>query len=213
MRTYQQHFIEFALDCGALCFGDFTLKSGRKSPYFYNARLFNTGERLARLGMFYAEAIVHSGLDVDILFGPAYAGIPIVCATAMALSIQFGQNIPYCFNRKEVKEHGEGGQLVGSALQGQVMVVDDVITAGTAFRESQTLIEQYQAQVAALVVSLDRQEPGADQRTAIAAIEQDLTIPVVRIITVSDVITYLKQHQQLAQAEIIASHLAQCDCD
>ena len=160
MKPYQRQFIEFALNKQVLKFGEFTLKSGRKSPYFFNAGLFNTGRDLALLGRFYAEALVDSGIEFDLLFGPAYKGIPIATTTAVALAEHHDKDLPYCFNRKEAKDHGEGGNLVGSALQGRVMLVDDVITAGTAIRESMEIIQANGATLAGVLISLDRQERG-----------------------------------------------------
>jgi orotate phosphoribosyltransferase len=153
MKPYQRQFIEFALSKQVLKFGEFTLKSGRKSPYFFNAGLFNTGRDLALLGRFYAEALVDSGIEFDLLFGPAYKGIPIATTTAVALAEHHDRDLPYCFNRKEAKTHGEGGNLVGSPLQGRVMLVDDVITAGTAIRESMEIIQAQGAQLAGVLIS------------------------------------------------------------
>lgn len=160
MKAYQREFIEFALEKQVLKFGEFTLKSGRKSPYFFNAGLFNTGRDLARLGRFYAAALVDSGIEFDVLFGPAYKGIPIATTTAVALADHHDVDTPYCFNRKEAKDHGEGGNLVGSKLEGRVMLVDDVITAGTAIRESMELIQANKADLAGVLVAIDRQEKG-----------------------------------------------------
>src|SRR5690554_5968250 len=158
MEAYKTQFIEFALARGALKFGDFTLKSGRQSPYFFNAGTFNSGASLAALGRYYADAIVNSGLEFDMLFGPAYKGIPLVAAVAVALAEHHGRDLPWAFNRKEAKDHGEGGWLVGAPLQGRVLVIDDVITAGTAIREVATLFARTEAKMAAVLVALDRQE-------------------------------------------------------
>ncbi|MGL4626852.1 MAG: orotate phosphoribosyltransferase, partial [Plesiomonas shigelloides] len=160
MKAYQREFIEFALRKQVLRFGEFTLKSGRKSPYFFNAGLFNTGRDLAQLGRFYAAALNESGVEFDLLFGPAYKGIPIATTTAVALADHYDRDVPYCFNRKEAKTHGEGGNLVGSALQGRVMLVDDVITAGTAIRESMEIIAANQASLAGVMIALNRMERG-----------------------------------------------------
>ena len=160
MQDYQRAFIEFALEREVLKFGQFKLKSGRTSPYFFNAGLFNTGRDLAKLGQYYAQALVAANIDYDVLFGPAYKGIPIATTTAVALADKHNIDKPYCFNRKEAKAHGEGGNLVGSPLSGKIMLVDDVITAGTAIRESMLLIEQNQAQLAGVLIALDRQEKG-----------------------------------------------------
>ncbi len=202
--TPQQQFIEYAITQNALQFGSFTLKSGRVSPYFYNARLFNTGLALAKLGALYAETILQDNIEFDMLFGPAYAGIPLVCATAMGLA-ERGHNVPFCFNRKEPKDHGEGGQLVGAPLQGKVLVIDDVITAGTAFLESLTLLEAHQATPAGLVIQFDRQEKVQGSQSAIQEIEQSLKIPVLSMVTLADVLAYLiasKEHaEQIAAIE------------
>ncbi len=193
MKEYQQAFIEFALERKVLRFGEFTLKSGRKSPYFFNAGLFNTGRDLAKLGEYYAAALNDSGIQYDVLFGPAYKGIPIASATAVQLVNKYDIDTPYCFNRKEAKDHGEGGNLVGSPLQGRVMLVDDVITAGTAIRESMTLIEAQQAALAGVLVALDRQERGKGELSAIQEVERDYGCPVIAIVQMTDLIEYLKQ--------------------
>ncbi|PCE68604.1 orotate phosphoribosyltransferase [Salinivibrio sp. YCSC6] len=193
MKAYQRQFIEFALEKQVLKFGEFTLKSGRKSPYFFNAGLFNTGRDLAKLGRFYAAALMDAGIDYDVLFGPAYKGIPIATTTAVALADHHDVDTPYCFNRKEAKDHGEGGQLVGSALAGRVMLVDDVITAGTAIRESMALIQAQGAQLAGVLVAIDRQERGQGELSAIQEVERDFACRVVSIISLSDLVTYLEQ--------------------
>ena len=198
MHQYQRDFIEFALDKGVLRFGEFELKSGRISPYFFNAGLFNTGSALARLGKFYAAAINQSGLDFDLMLGPAYKGIPLVSATVIALAEHYSTDVPYLFNRKETKNHGEGGQLVGAELKGRVLIIDDVITAGTAIREVMSLIDQYDATPAGVAIALDRQEKGLSDRSAIQEVERDYGIPVVSIITLADLIIYLKETEQSA---------------
>ena len=198
MKDYQREFIQFAIDRGVLKFGQFTLKSGRTSPYFFNAGLFNKGADLARLGRFYAAALVDSAVSFDVLFGPAYKGIPIATAAAIALYDQHGRDVPYCFNRKEAKTHGEGGNLVGSALQGKVMLVDDVITAGTAIRESMTLVEANGAQLAGVLIALDRQERGQGELSAIQEVERDFGATVISIVKLNDVITYLADSPELA---------------
>ncbi|OOE35164.1 orotate phosphoribosyltransferase [Salinivibrio kushneri] len=195
MKAYQRQFIEFALEREVLKFGEFTLKSGRKSPYFFNAGLFNTGRDLAKLGEFYAAALMDAGIDYDVLFGPAYKGIPIATTTAVALATHHDVDTPYCFNRKEAKDHGEGGNLVGSALSGRVMLVDDVITAGTAIRESMTLIQAQGAQLAGVLVAIDRQERGQGELSAIQEVERDFGCQVVSIISLADLVTYLEQSQ------------------
>ena len=192
MKDYQHDFIDFAISAGVLRFGDFTLKSGRTSPYFFNAGLFNTGEHLARLGRCYAQAITDSAIDFDVLFGPAYKGIPLAAATSIALADHHRRNVPWCFNRKEAKEHGEGGNLVGAGLNGRVLIIDDVITAGTAIRESVEIIHAAGASLAGVVIALDRQERGRDQRSAIQEVEQSLGIPVVSIVKLEHLLEYLE---------------------
>ncbi len=193
MQDYQREFLDFALDTGVLRFGEFTLKSGRLSPYFFNAGLFNTGASLARLGRFYAQAIVASGLQFDLLFGPAYKGIPLAAVTAAALYDQHGIDIPYAFNRKEAKTHGEGGSIVGHELQGRIAIIDDVITAGTAIRESMEIIRTQGAEPAGVVIALDRQEQGTGPRSAIQEVEDEYSIPVTAIVRLEDMIDYLAQ--------------------
>ncbi len=205
MDAYKTQFIEFALARGALKFGDFTLKSGRQSPYFFNAGTFNSGAALASLGRYYADAIVASGLKFDMLFGPAYKGIPLVAAVAVALAEHHGLDLPWAFNRKEAKGHGEGGWLVGAPLQGKVLVIDDVITAGTAIREVAALFAKTEASMAAVLVALDRQEKGQGALSAIQEVEQVLAVPVRSIVGLSDIIQYLgnqpSQEQQLARMQ------------
>ncbi|QYJ93459.1 orotate phosphoribosyltransferase [Shewanella spartinae] len=193
MKAYQREFIEFALERQVLRFGEFTLKSGRTSPYFFNAGLFNTGRDLARLGRFYAAALVDSGIEYDLLFGPAYKGIPIATTTAVALCDHHDIDMPYCFNRKEKKDHGEGGSLVGSELKGRVMLVDDVITAGTAIRESMEIIEAHNAELAGVLIALDRQEKGKGELSAIQEVERDFGCNIVSIIKLEDLINYLSE--------------------
>lgn len=193
MKAYQRDFIAFAIERGVLKFGEFTLKSGRQSPYFFNAGLFNRGGDLARLGRYYASALTDAAVDFDVLFGPAYKGIPIATTTAVALADHHDRDVPYCFNRKEAKTHGEGGNLVGSPLQGRVMLVDDVITAGTAIRESMTLLEQNQASLAGVLIALDRQERGQGELSAIQEVERDFDTQVVAIVTLADVVAYLEE--------------------
>ncbi|MGP8308137.1 orotate phosphoribosyltransferase [Vibrio sp. YIC-376] len=193
MKAYQREFIEFALEKEVLKFGEFTLKSGRKSPYFFNAGLFNTGRDLARLGRFYAAALADSGIEFDVLFGPAYKGIPIATTTAVALADHHDIDTPYCFNRKEAKDHGEGGSLVGSALEGRIMLVDDVITAGTAIRESMEIIKANGADLAGVLVAIDRQEKGKGELSAIQEVERDFGCAVISIVSLGDLITYLEE--------------------
>ncbi|MCS0291079.1 orotate phosphoribosyltransferase [Vibrio alginolyticus] len=193
MKAYQREFIEFALEKEVLKFGEFTLKSGRKSPYFFNAGLFNTGRDLARLGRFYAAALADSGIEFDVLFGPAYKGIPIATTTAVALADHHDVDTPYCFNRKEAKDHGEGGNLVGSALEGRIMLVDDVITAGTAIRESMEIIKANGADLAGVLVAIDRQEKGKGELSAIQEVERDFGCAIISIISLTDLVTFLEE--------------------
>jgi orotate phosphoribosyltransferase len=199
MKQYQKEFIEFAIERGVLKFGEFTLKSGRTSPYFFNAGLFNQGSDLARLGRFYAAALQDSGVAFDVLFGPAYKGIPIATAAAIALFDSYQKDVPYCFNRKEKKDHGEGGNLVGSPLEGRVMLVDDVITAGTAIRESMEIVQANGAELAGVLIALDRQEKGKGELSAIQEVERDYNATVISIVKLNDVIEYLKDSPDLAQ--------------
>ncbi|HEM6599222.1 TPA: orotate phosphoribosyltransferase [Yersinia enterocolitica] len=198
MKAYQREFIEFALNKQVLKFGEFTLKSGRISPYFFNAGLFNTGLDLAKLGRFYAAALMDCGVEFDLLFGPAYKGIPIATTTAVALAEHHNRDVPYCFNRKEAKDHGEGGSLVGSPLQGRVMLVDDVITAGTAIRESMEIINAQGATLAGVMISLDRQERGRGEISAIQEVERDYHCKVIAIVTLNNVISYLEEKPEMA---------------
>ncbi|AXT86175.1 orotate phosphoribosyltransferase [Aeromicrobium sp. A1-2] len=199
MHDYQREFIEFALDHEVLRFGEFTLKSGRTSPYFFNAGLFNTGGRLAALGRSYAAAIDRSEIAFDVLLGPAYKGIPIASATAVQLSEQLGRDVPWCFNRKEPKDHGEGGLIVGAPLAGRVLVVDDVITAGTAIREVMEIVKAEGAQVAGILVALDRQERGRGELSAIQEVERDFGVPVLSIIDFGQIIEYVQESGQHAE--------------
>jgi orotate phosphoribosyltransferase len=198
MKDYQREFIEFALSKQVLRFGEFTLKSGRTSPYFFNAGLFNTGGDLARLGRFYAAALQDSKIDYNLLFGPAYKGIPIATTTAVALADSYDIDMPYCFNRKEAKTHGEGGSLVGSALEGKVMLVDDVITAGTAIRESMQIIQAHGAELSGVLIALDRQEKGQAELSAIQEVERDFSTQVISIVTLADLISYLAEKPEMA---------------
>ncbi|MEH0743401.1 orotate phosphoribosyltransferase [Vibrio cholerae] len=199
MKAYQREFIEFALEKQVLKFGEFTLKSGRKSPYFFNAGLFNTGRDLARLGRFYAAALADSGIEFDVLFGPAYKGIPIATTTAVALADHHDIDTPYCFNRKEAKTHGEGGNLVGSPLEGRIMLVDDVITAGTAIRESMEIIQASGAALAGVLVAIDRQEKGKGELSAIQEVERDFGCAVISIVSLGDLVTYLEEQGDAAE--------------
>ena len=193
MHAYKNEFIDLAMELGVLRFGEFTLKSGRVSPYFFNAGLFNTGYAAARLGRFYAEAISQSEVEFDMLFGPAYKGIPLAALTAASLAEQHGVDVPYAFNRKEAKSHGEGGSTVGASVEGRVLIVDDVITAGTAVREAYQLITAMGADVAGLVISLDRQEKGQTDRSAVQELRDALGVPVISIIRLDDLVVRLEE--------------------
>jgi orotate phosphoribosyltransferase len=192
MHLYQQRFIALALRQQALSFGEFTLKSGRVSPYFFNAGRFCSGAALSELGRCYAQTLVDSGVQFDVLFGPAYKGIPLVAATACALADGFQRDVPYIYNRKEAKDHGEGGVLVGAPLQGRVMIVDDVITAGTAVREVITLIRAAGAEVAGIIIGLNRQERGRGELSAIQEVERDYGVPVFSIVSLEQILQYLQ---------------------
>ncbi len=199
MHDYQTRLIELAMARGVLRFGEFTLKSGRISPYFFNAGLFNTGAALAELGACYAAAAASAAVEFDMLFGPAYKGIPLVSVTAAALADQHGRDVPYAFNRKEAKDHGEGGTIVGAPLAGRVLIVDDVITAGTAIRESVDIIRGAGATPAGVLIALDRQERGQGHRSAVQEVEDDLGLKVVSIITLGDVIGHLEANPDMAR--------------
>ena len=191
MKSYQRGFIELALKRNALQFGEFTLKSGRISPYFFNAGLFNSGSDLAKLGEFYADALMEASLQYDVIFGPAYKGIPLVTSTAVALSTKYQHDVSYSFNRKEKKTHGEGGEIVGASLKGKIIIIDDVITAGTAIRESMALISSHNASVIGVMVAFDRQEKGTNERSAIQEIEQNYGATVISLVKLDDIISYL----------------------
>ena len=193
MKDYQREFIEFAIERDVLRFGEFTLKSGRLSPYYFNFGLFNTGSALARLGQYFAQALVDSGIECDVILGPAYKGIPLATAMAVALSEHHGIDMPYAFNRKEAKVHGEGGSIVGAELKGRVVIVDDVITAGTAIREVMTIIEAHEATPTATLIAIDRMEKGKGELSAIQEVERDYTMKVVSIISFDDVLEYLQE--------------------
>jgi len=202
MQAYQQRFIELALAQQALSFGEFTLKSGRVSPYFFNAGKFFSGGSLLELGRCYAETLVTSGIEFDVLFGPAYKGIPLVAATACAMADRFGRDLPYTYNRKEAKDHGEGGVLVGAPLRGRVLIVDDVITAGTAVREVMDIIRKAGAEPAGVIIGLNRQERGNGELSAIQEVERDYGIPVFSIISLEHILSYLRSQgaeQELAR--------------
>ena len=199
MENYKQQFIEFALARQVLKFGEFTLKSGRVSPYFFNAGLFNQGADLARLGEFYAAALQDAGLKYDMIFGPAYKGIPIATAVSIALFNRFDINKPVCFNRKETKDHGEGGNLIGSPLRGKVLLVDDVITAGTAIRESMQIIQANEAQLSAVLIALNRQERGNGELSAIQEVELDYQCDVLSIIDFADLMAFIETQPEYQQ--------------
>ena len=200
IRDYQREFIEFALARHALRFGDFTLKSGRRSPYFFNAGLFNTGGAVARLGRYYAAAICDSGAAFDMLFGPAYKGIPLAVATAIALAEHHGRDVPFAFNRKEEKDHGERGTIVGAQIQGRVLIIDDVISSGLSVNESYAVIKNHGAAVAAVAIALDRRERGADGDSAIDAVRRDYGVAVHSIVTLDHLVAYLGERPDMEQA-------------
>ncbi len=199
MKDYKQQFIQFAIDAGALRFGTFTLKSGRTSPYFFNAGLFNSGSRLKKLGQFYADALQDAALEYDMLFGPAYKGIPLACTIAIALADSHGRDVPFAFNRKEIKDHGEGGQIVGADLAGRVLIVDDVITAGTSVNESVSLIKNAKATPCGVLIALDRQETTNTGKPALREIQEHYQIPVIAIVTMDDVIAFLEKNSAFAK--------------
>jgi len=209
LQPYQRDFIAFAIEQGVLKFGEFTLKSGRVSPYFFNAGLFQTGRALAKLGRFYAQTIVDSSLKADVLFGPAYKGIPLAAVTAAALADHHDLDMPYSFNRKEAKTHGEGGNIVGAPLSGDILIIDDVITAGTAIREVMGLIEQSGARAGGVIIALDRQERGQGEQSAIQEVQAQYGMPVVSIVTLEQVLTYLEEHaggEMLAYADAVRTY-------
>jgi orotate phosphoribosyltransferase len=201
MRDYRKKFIEFVIDNDILRFGEFTLKSGRISPYFFNAGLFNTGAKLAFLGRCYAAAIMEAGLDFDVMFGPAYKGIPLAAVTAATLATEHDLDRPYCFNRKETKDHGEGGLIVGASLRGRVLLIDDVITAGTAVGEAVELINAAGAGLAGIVVAMDRQEKGSGEQSTIQEIASTYDVPVVSIISLRDITDFLEASGDVGYSE------------
>lgn len=209
MEQYQNDFVDFMLEIGALKFGEFTLKSGRVSPYFFNAGQFNHGNHLSQLGQFYAQAIEASGIKFDVLFGPAYKGIPLAATTAIALNDSFNRSVPYSFNRKEDKDHGEGGNIVGHPLEGDILIIDDVITAGTAIREAKDIISANGAKTKGVVVALDRQEKGKGELSAIQEVEQYFGIAVVSIINLSHIVDYLKANNDKNIISRIESYRSQ----
>ena len=212
MHVFQRDFIQLAIEANALCFGSFTLKSGRNSPYFFNAGKFDNGQALAMLGKCYAAKIVSSGLSFDMLFGPAYKGIPLVAVTAAALAIDHGINVPYAFNRKEAKAHGEGGNIVGAELSGQVLIVDDVITAGTAIRDVLSLLSSFkQASAAGVVIGLDRCEKIAGDLSASQSFSRDHQLPVLSIVTIEDLLQFLGRDGSTGEALISTEVLAEME--
>lgn len=200
MKDYQREFLEFAIEREVLKFGEFKLKSGRTSPYFFNAGLFNTGAALARLGRYYAQAVIDSGIEFDMVFGPAYKGIPLATVTVAALAEHHGRDVPYCFNRKEAKNHGEGGNLVGAPLAGRVLIVDDVITAGTAIRESVEIIRAQGATPAGVVIALDRQERGSGELSAVEEVRREYGMAVAGIAALGDLIQLLESSTESVAA-------------
>jgi orotate phosphoribosyltransferase len=212
MLAYQTRFVEYCLQRGALKFGEFKLKSGRISPYFFNAGIFNRGADLAALAEFYADAIEHSRVEFDLLFGPAYKGIPLAAITASALFQLYQRDIPYAFNRKEAKDHGEGGSIVGAEISGRVMIIDDVITAGTAIREAIALIEAHGAEASAVTIALDRQEKGQGEVSAIQELEQR-GLQVVSIIKLEHILEYLEASGDLAERETIEAYRSRYGID
>lgn len=208
MLKFQQQFLDFCIQRGVLKFGEFTLKSGRVSPYFFNAGLLNTGQDMDALGDFYAQAITHSKLDFDVLFGPAYKGIPLAAITVSSLYRKFNLNKPYAFDRKEKKDHGEGGQIVGAEIKGDILIIDDVITAGTAIRQSMQLIQSLGARVVAVTIALDRQEKGQGQQSAIEELEQ-LGMRVIPIIQLADIMSYLESKGDSSQLQAVQRYRQQ----
>ncbi len=202
MSDYRADFVQFAVASQVLCFGEFKTKAGRMSPYFFNAGLFNDGEKLKKLGEFYAKAILDSGIEFDVLFGPAYKGIPLAASIAIALA-GMGRNVPFAFNRKEAKDHGEGGTVVGAKLEGRVLIVDDVISAGTSVRESVELIRAAGAQAAGVVIALDRMERGTGAQSAVQEVRDQYAMPVVAVVTLDNLLEYLERDAN-RQAELAA---------
>lgn len=208
LRAYQAEFIRFAIEVGVLKFGEFTLKSGRVSPYFFNTGLFDSGARLGRLGEFYAQTMLAEALAPDVIYGPAYKGITLACSTAIALAQATDQEVPFAFNRKEAKDHGEGGIIVGAKLKGEVLIIDDVITAGTSVRESISIIQAEGGAPSGVLIALDRQEPGQNQMTATQEIETNHKIPVHSIIKLEHILAFLKEAGRGNEVETITRYSA-----
>jgi orotate phosphoribosyltransferase len=198
MQNFRREFLDLCLECGVLRFGEFTLKSGRVSPYFFNAGLFDSGSALARLGRFYAQAIIESGIAFDMLFGPAYKGIPLVSTVSIALADHHGLDVPFAFDRKEAKKHAEGGLLVGAPLRGRVLIVDDVISAGTSVRAAMDLIDRFGAEGAGVAIALDRQERGEGKRSAVQEVEKEFGLEVTAISNLDHLIEYISEDPELA---------------
>jgi len=205
MLEFQRQFLDYCIQRGVLKFGEFTLKSGRISPYFFNAGLFNTGKDMDKLGNFYAQAITHAKIDFDVLFGPAYKGIPLAAITSSSLYQKFQINKPYAYDRKEKKDHGEGGQIVGAEIKGDILVIDDVITAGTAIRQSMQLIESLGAKVTSVTIALDRQERGQGELSAIQELKQE-GVNVIPIIQLADIMSYLESNGDSKQLEAVSQY-------
>jgi orotate phosphoribosyltransferase len=197
MEQYQKEFIEFAIAEQVLCFGEFKLKSGRVSPYFFNSGLFNDGRSLAELGKYYAQAVKHSAIEFDMIYGPAYKGIPLASTMAIAFQQDHQANYPFCFNRKEIKDHGEGGITFGSEINGRVLIIDDVISAGTSIRESMEIISSKGGSTVGAVVAVDRQERGLGEQSAIQEVEQLHNIKVISIVSLENIIAYLTEHGEM----------------
>lgn len=212
LQAYQKEFLEFVIKTDALRFGEFKLKSGRMSPYFFNAGLFSSGDAIARLGRYYAAAALSSGIGFDMLFGPAYKGIPLAVASAIALADHHSRDVPFAFNRKEAKDHGEGGTIVGSPLKGRVMIIDDVISAGTSVRESVALIRDAGAEPAGVVIALDRQERGQGAQSAIQEVENQYGLRVAAIVGLEHVIEHLENNNQAALVARIKNYRDQWGC-
>lgn len=206
MLPFQQQFIALAIEHNALCFGEFTLKSGRISPYFFNAGRFQTGAALSALSEAYAAALVESNVEIDMIFGPAYKGIPLAATTAATLAEKHQRDYPFCYNRKEAKDHGEGGTLVGAPLEGRILIIDDVITAGTAVREVIDIIDNANAKPAAVLIGLNRQEKGTGEKSAIQEVEESFSIPVISIVTLDNVIQYMSEQGETTHVDAMKAY-------